>query len=82
MTLNDYDEVMNVNVRSVVQLTGTCVPHLIATKGSIVNVSSVCGTRSFPGMLAYGMSKSVLDQFTKSIALELASKGVRVNSVK
>ncbi|XP_051750337.1 3-oxoacyl-[acyl-carrier-protein] reductase FabG [Ctenopharyngodon idella] len=76
-----YDKVMSVNVRSVYHLTHLCVPHLIKTKGSIVNVSSVNGQRSFPGVLAYCMSKSAIDQFTRCVALELASKQVRVNSV-
>ncbi|KAF5888682.1 3-oxoacyl-[acyl-carrier-protein] reductase FabG-like, partial [Clarias magur] len=79
--LAQYDKVMNVNVRSVYHLTHLCVPHLIQTKGSIVNVSSVNGQRSFPGVLAYCMSKSAIDQFTRCVALELAPKQVRVNSV-
>jgi NAD(P)-dependent dehydrogenase (short-subunit alcohol dehydrogenase family) len=37
--------------------------------GSIVNVSSVTGTRSFPGVLPYCISKAALDQFTKCVAL-------------
>ncbi|KAJ7993644.1 hypothetical protein DPEC_G00256790 [Dallia pectoralis] len=79
--LAQYDKVMDVNVRSVYHLTHLCVPHLIKTKGSIVNVSSVNGQRSFPGVLAYCMSKSAIDQFTRCVALELAPKQVRVNSV-
>ncbi|XP_041926515.1 3-oxoacyl-[acyl-carrier-protein] reductase FabG [Alosa pseudoharengus] len=79
--LAQYDKVMNVNVRSVYHLTHLCVPHLIKTQGSIVNVSSVNGQRSFPGVLAYCMSKSAIDQFTRCTALELAEKQVRVNSV-
>ncbi|XP_077570565.1 3-oxoacyl-[acyl-carrier-protein] reductase FabG [Stigmatopora nigra] len=79
--LTTYDRVMNINVRSTYQLTQLCVPHLIKTKGSIVNVSSVNGQRSFPGVLAYCMSKSAIDQFTRCVALELAPKQVRVNSV-
>ncbi|KAM9858237.1 3-oxoacyl-[acyl-carrier-protein] reductase FabG [Aulostomus maculatus] len=79
--LAQYDRVMNINVRSVYHLTQLCVPHLIKTKGSIVNVSSVNGQRSFPGVLPYCMSKAAIDQFTKCIALELAPKQVRVNSV-
>ncbi|XP_061625280.1 3-oxoacyl-[acyl-carrier-protein] reductase FabG-like isoform X1 [Phyllopteryx taeniolatus] len=79
--LATYDRVMNINVRSVYHLTQVCVPHLIKTKGSIVNVSSITGMRPVPGILAYCMSKSVIDQFTRCVALELASKQVRVNSV-
>lgn len=81
MKMEDYDLTMNINVSSVINLTQLCLPYLIAEKGSIVNVSSVTGTRSFPGVLSYCMSKAALDQFTKCVALELADKGVRVNSV-
>ncbi|GAB1866036.1 Tetratricopeptide repeat protein 27 [Camponotus japonicus] len=80
-SLEQYDNVFNVNVRSVYQLTALAVPHLIKTKGNIVNVSSVCGLRSFPNCLAYCMSKAALDQFTRCIALELGPKQVRVNAV-
>ncbi|ESO04013.1 hypothetical protein HELRODRAFT_99817 [Helobdella robusta] len=80
-TLLQYDNVMNVNVRAIYHLTMLCVPHLKKVKGNIVNVSSVCGTRSFPGVLAYCVSKSALDQLTSCTALELAPHGVRVNAV-
>ena len=80
-SLEQYDRIMAVNVRAAFQLTMLCVPHLIATCGNIVNVSSAAGTRSFPGKLAYGISKSAVDQMTRCTALELASKGIRVNGV-
>lgn len=80
-TLEQFDQIMNVNVRALFRLTQLAVPYLIETKGNIINLSSVCGIRSFPNVLAYNMSKSAVDQFTNSIALELAEKGVRVNSV-
>jgi len=80
-SLEQYDRIMRVNVRSVYQLTMLCVPHLIAARGNIVNVSSVYGMRSVAGNIAYCMSKSAIDQLTNCTALELASKGVRVNSV-
>lgn len=80
-TLADYDSVMNLNIRAVFHLTQLAVPHLIATKGNIVNISSVNGMRSCAGVLAYNLSKAALDQFTQCVALELADKGIRVNSV-
>jgi len=80
-SLEQYDRVMDINVRAIYHLTHLCVPHLIKSKGSIVNVSSVNGIRSFPNVLAYCMSKSAVDQFTRCTALELAGDGVRVNSV-
>lgn len=72
---------MNTNVRSIYHLTTLAVPHLIKTKGNIVNVSSVNGIRAFPGVLAYCVSKAAVDQFTRCVALDLAPKQVRVNSV-
>ena len=79
--LDDWDEMMNINLRSVFYLMKICVPALEKTKGNIVNVSSVAGTRSFPNILAYCVSKAALDQLTRCTALELASKKIRVNAV-
>ncbi|XP_045195362.2 3-oxoacyl-[acyl-carrier-protein] reductase FabG-like [Mercenaria mercenaria] len=80
-SLEQYDKLMNTNVRALYHITMLAVPHLINTKGNIVNVSSVNGIRSFPNMLTYCMSKSAVDQFTRCCALDLAPKQVRVNSV-
>lgn len=79
--MDDYDAMMATNVRSVVELTQHAIPHLIESKGCIVNVSSTLSIMAAQGALAYSMSKAALDHFTKCVAMELASKGVRVNSV-
>ncbi|HZM89846.1 MAG TPA: glucose 1-dehydrogenase [Blastocatellia bacterium] len=76
-----WDEMMNINLRSVFHLMKLAVPHLERSKGNIVNVSSVTGPRSFPGVLAYCVSKAAVDQLTRCAALELAAKGIRVNEV-
>lgn len=80
-SMSAWDAMMNVNLRAVFHLMQLCVPHLIKTKGNIINVSSVTGLRSFPGVLAYCVSKAGVDQLTRCAALELAPKGVRVNAV-
>lgn len=80
-SLEQYDRLMNTNVRTIYHLSMLAVPHLIKTKGNIVNVSSVNGIRAFPGVLAYCMSKAAVDQLTRCAALDLAPKQVRVNSV-
>ncbi|XP_056014942.1 3-oxoacyl-[acyl-carrier-protein] reductase FabG-like [Ostrea edulis] len=80
-SLEQYDEGMNINVRAIYHLTMLAVPHLVKTKGNIVNVSSIAGIRAIAGCLSYCMSKSAIDQFTKCTAIELAPKQVRVNSV-
>lgn len=80
-SLEDWDRMMNINLRALFALTKRAIPHLLDSKGSIVNVSSVTGTRAFPGVLAYCVSKAGLDQLTRCLALELAPEGVRVNAV-
>jgi NAD(P)-dependent dehydrogenase (short-subunit alcohol dehydrogenase family) len=80
-TLEDWQEMFDINVVSVFRLTQLALPHLIERKGNVVIVSSVTGVRSFPGVLAYCSSKSAVDQLTRCAALELADKGVRVNAV-
>lgn len=80
-SLDDWDKMMNVNLRSVFFMMQKCVPHLEKTKGNIVNVSSVAGTRAFPNVLAYCVSKAAVDQLTRCTALELATKNIRVNAV-
>ena len=80
-TLDAWDKMMNINLRSMFYLTQKVMPHLVASKGNVVNVSSVTGLRAFPNVLAYCVSKAGTDQFTRCVALEMAPKGVRVNAV-
>jgi NAD(P)-dependent dehydrogenase (short-subunit alcohol dehydrogenase family) len=80
-SIEAWDKMLNINLRTIFNLMQQASPTLIERKGNIVNVSSVTGLRSFPGVLAYCVSKAGLDQLTRCAALELAAKGVRVNAV-
>src|SRR5262245_35086661 len=80
-SLDNYDLMMNINVRSVFQLMQLALPSIIQSKGNVVNVSSVTGLRAFPNVLAYCVSKAAVDQLTRCAALELAAKGVRINAI-
>ncbi len=77
----EWDALMNANVRSVFLLTQAAVAFLEKTRGNIVNVSSVAGLRAYPNVLAYCVSKAAIDQLTRCVALELAEKQIRVNAV-
>ncbi|KAL0849723.1 hypothetical protein ABMA28_011681 [Loxostege sticticalis] len=79
--METYDRVFNTNVRGVYNLTRQLVPELIKSKGNIVNISSISGSAVSVGSLPYSMTKAALDHFSKLIALELAPRGVRVNTV-
>ncbi len=80
-TLDDWDEMFDINLRSLFNIMQKSVPYLDQTKGNVVNVSSVAGTRAFPNVLAYCVSKAGVDQLTRCSALELAPKGIRVNAI-
>ncbi|XP_014098097.3 meso-2,3-butanediol dehydrogenase [Bactrocera oleae] len=79
--VEQFDRIFNTNLRAVFLLTKFAAPHLIKTQGNIVNVSSIAGLRSIRDVSSYCASKAALDQFTRCIALDLAPKKVRVNSV-
>ena len=70
-----WDQMLDVNLRAPFRLMRAAVPLLTQSRGAIVNVSSVTGTRSFPGVLSYCVSKAGVDQLTRCAALELAAKG-------
>jgi NAD(P)-dependent dehydrogenase (short-subunit alcohol dehydrogenase family) len=76
-----WDSMMAVNLTAPFRLMRAAAPHLAARKGTVVNVSSVNGLRSFPGVLAYCVSKAGVDHLTRCAALEMAPLGVRVNAV-
>jgi NAD(P)-dependent dehydrogenase (short-subunit alcohol dehydrogenase family) len=82
MRLSGWDKTLTLNLDSVVALTQALIPRLINSgNGSIVNVSSVAGLRGSPFMSHYGAAKAALISFSRSLAVELASQGVRVNSL-
>lgn len=76
-----FDDLFNTNVRAVTILTSLAVPYLEKTKGNIVNISSVAGLKAIKGGTSYCVSKAALDQYTKCAAIDLAPKGIRVNSI-
>jgi len=76
-----FDQIFNVNTRSVYRFTTEVAPYLIQTKGNIVNLSSAASQRNRYGMVAYNMSKAAIDMLTMNTAEELAPHQVRVNSV-
>jgi len=79
--LQTFDKVFDINVRALVDLTMKAVPHLIKTKGNVVNVSSIGGIRPVPNFIFYCMAKSSVEMFSRCLAQELGPQGVRVNTV-
>jgi 3-oxoacyl-[acyl-carrier protein] reductase len=82
MTEDQWDEVINTNLKSAFNLTKAVVkPMLKARKGSIINMSSVVGVSGNAGQSNYAASKAGLIGFTKSIAQELGSRNIRCNAI-
>src|SRR5690606_1440087 len=72
-----FDKIFNVNVKSLYLTTKTIVPHILETKGNIVNIASTAALSPRPGLTWYNASKGAVVTMSKSMALELAPKQVR-----
>jgi meso-butanediol dehydrogenase/(S,S)-butanediol dehydrogenase/diacetyl reductase len=81
VTLRSWREVMAVDVESIVLVTQAALPALVASGGNVVNVASVAGLGGDPGMTIYNAAKGAVVNLTRSLAVELAAQGVRVNAV-
>jgi meso-butanediol dehydrogenase/(S,S)-butanediol dehydrogenase/diacetyl reductase len=81
VTLTAWREVMAADVESVVLVTQAAMPLLLARGGSVVNVASVAGLGGDAGMTGYNAAKGALVNLTRSLAVEFAGRGVRVNAV-
>lgn len=77
----DYDVVMDVNLKAPFFMCAAAVPHLRETRGCIVNIASDAGHQGNLNAAAYCASKGGLTLLTKTLALDLAPDGVRVNCV-
>ncbi|WP_456396405.1 3-oxoacyl-[acyl-carrier-protein] reductase [Desulfurobacterium sp.] len=79
---DDWDSVIDTNLNGVYNVTRQVVPAMMKKRsGCIVNISSVVGFTGNPGQVNYSATKSALIGFTKSLAKEVASRGIRVNNV-
>jgi 3-oxoacyl-[acyl-carrier protein] reductase len=82
MTPEQWDEVMQINLKSVFNMTKQVIrPMMKARSGSIINMSSIIGIRGNAGQSSYAASKAGIIGFTKSVAHELGSRNIRCNAI-
>lgn len=82
MSAEQWDEVMDVNLKSVFNMTKLVMrPMMKAKSGSIINMSSIIGIKGNAGQSSYAASKAGIIGFSKSIAQEIGSRNIRVNAV-
>jgi len=81
-TTEQWTNTFNVNVRGMYFMSKYTIPHMLKQGyGVIVNNSSILGLKASPGFAAYSSSKGAVNQLTRSMALEYADKGIRVNAI-
>ena len=77
-----WDALINTNERGTFFVSRQVLPHMVERgEGCIVNNSSIVGLKAVPGLAAYNASKGAITQLTKSMALEYADQGIRINAV-
>jgi 3-oxoacyl-[acyl-carrier protein] reductase len=76
-------DILAINVEAPILLTRSFVRRALLAGGGarIVNISSICGSRGFQGLTVYSATKGAMDAFTRSLAREMGSRGILVNSI-
>ncbi|SVE60166.1 uncharacterized protein METZ01_LOCUS513020, partial [marine metagenome] len=78
----DWDDILETNLSSVFRVTKACLRGMAkARRGRVINVTSIVGATGNPGQTNYAAAKAGLVGFTKSLASEVASRGITVNAI-
>jgi 3-hydroxy acid dehydrogenase/malonic semialdehyde reductase len=81
--LNDWDNMIDMNVRSLVRVTRLVLPQMVARKtGHIINIGSIAGNYAYPGGNVYGACKAFVRQFSLNLRADLPGTGVRVTNIE
>ena len=81
VAIEQFDRLYSVNVRSPFFLTQACVPSLVASRGTVINLTSIHAFAGFPQHAVYAGTKGAIVAMTRELAIELAPRGVRVNAI-
>lgn len=80
--INDFETVIDTNIKGLLYTTKAALPYLIKNKGYIFNLGSVAGTWPYPGGNVYGGTKAFIKQFSFNLRNDLAGTGVRVTNIE
>jgi NAD(P)-dependent dehydrogenase (short-subunit alcohol dehydrogenase family) len=81
LALADWSRILAVNLTGTFLVCREAIPHLLATRGNIVNIASTAGLRGHPWTAAYSASKGGVVALTSGIAVEYARQGLRANAI-
>lgn len=79
--VEDFERILKINTTSVFALCQAALPHLVKSKGNIVNTASTAAIQGIAYTIAYSASKHGVAAITKGLAIEFASRGVRINAI-
>ncbi len=80
-SVDDFELIMKINATSVFAISQAALPHLVKTKGNIVNTASTAALQGIAYTIAYSASKHAVAAITKGLAIEYGARGVRVNAI-
>ena len=81
--INDWEEMIEINVLSLVRLTRAFLPGMVANKdGHIINIGSIAGSYQYPGGNVYGATKAFVKQFSLNLRADLYDKNIRVTNIE
>ena len=79
--IDSFSEVIDTNLTGTMRTTQAFLPQLKTSRGCIINIGSMYGTFGSPRVPAYGASKAAIHQLTRSLAIDWAGFGIRVNAI-
>lgn len=80
-SVEDFELIMKINATSVFAICQAAIPHLVKTKGNVVNTASTAALQGIAYTIAYSASKHAVAAITKGLAVEYGAKGVRFNAI-
>jgi len=81
LSFADWSRVLAINLTGTFLVSREAIPHLLASRGNIVNIASTAGMTGHPWAAAYAASKGGVIAFTRALAVEYAEQGVRANAI-